>query len=175
MNAMAYDSESASPEPGVREDLDQYLTFSLSGEEYGVDILRVQEIRGWEPVTRIPNSPDYLKGVLNLRGAIVPVFDLRQRFGMPLQEYHKDTVVIVLRVAREAGIRNMGVVVDAVSDVLDTHASEIRNAPEFGVGVATEYISGLASSNDKMIMLLDVDRMLNDDQGQDEADTSEAA
>jgi len=161
------------PTDTVREDLDQYLTFTLAGEEYGVDILRVQEIRGWESVTRIPNAPDYVKGVLNLRGAIVPVFDLRQKFGMSLQTYHKDTVVIVLRVKGGPGLRNMGVVVDAVSDVLDTPASEIRSAPEFGTGVATEYISGLVTAGSKMVMLLDVDRML--DESEESPEASEAA
>jgi purine-binding chemotaxis protein CheW len=150
---------------GGAEQRDQYLTFTLADEDYGVDILRVQEIRGWEPVTRIPNAPDYVKGVLNLRGAIVPVFDLRQRFGMEVQEYAKDTVVVVLRVRGPNGMRNMGVVVDGVSDVLNTRASEIRNTPDFGAAVATEYISGLATAGDKMIMLLDVDRLLGDEDG----------
>ena len=159
----------------VAEDTDQYLTFSLGDEDYGVDILRVQEIRGWEPVTRIPNALEYVKGVLNLRGAIVPVFDLRQRFGMPVQAYSKDTVVIVLRVKSELGMRNMGVVVDAVSDVLNARASDIRGTPDFGAGVATEYISGLASATDKMIMLLDVDRLLNEDLEQDKRDADKAA
>jgi purine-binding chemotaxis protein CheW len=152
------------PAKAQGESAHQYLTFSLADEEYGVDILRVQEIRGWEQVTRIPNSPPYVKGVLNLRGAIVPIFDLRQRFDMAAQEYGKDTVVIILRVtARKREMRNMGVVVDAVSDVLNARASEIRSTPDFGAGVATEYISGLASDGDKMIMLLDVDRLLNED------------
>ncbi len=153
--------EAADGIPG--EHRDQYLTFFLADEDYGVDILRVQEIRGWETVTRIPNAPVYVKGVLNLRGAIVPVLDLRQRFGMSVQEYHKDTVVIVLRVSGEMGMRNMGVVVDAVSDVLNASAADIRDTPNFGAGVATEYISGLVSADNSMIMLLDVDRMLNED------------
>lgn len=157
------------------EDKDQYLTFSLAAEEYGVDILRVQEIRGWEPVTRIPNAPEYVKGVLNLRGAIVPIFDLRQRFTMMPQEYGKDTVVIVLRVSGEGEVRNMGVVVDAVSDVLNARASEIRGTPDFGAGVATEYISGLASSGDKMVMLLDVDRLLSEDDVQNGPSADQAA
>lgn len=141
----------------------QYLTFALAGEDYGVDILRVQEIRGWEPVTRIPNQPDYVKGVLNLRGAIVPVFDLRQRFEMPGQPHAKDTVVIVLRVAGENGMRSMGVVVDGVSDVLDARASDLRATPEFGAGVLTECISGLVSAGNKMVMLLDVDRLMSEE------------
>jgi len=172
---MADKPKKTAPLDGATEDTDQYLTFTLADEDYGVDILRVQEIRGWEPVTRIPNAPAYVKGVLNLRGAIVPVFDLRQRFGMPMQAYSKDTVVIVLRVMnRGGGMRNMGVVVDAVSDVLNARASEIRGTPDFGVGVSTEYISGLATAADKMIMLLDVDRLLNEDLEQDR-DADQAA
>jgi purine-binding chemotaxis protein CheW len=160
---------------GRNEHRDQYLTFFLADEEYGVDILRVQEIRGWETVTRIPNAPAFVKGVLNLRGAIVPVLDLRQRFGMRVQDYHKDTVVIVLRVANDLGIRNMGVVVDAVSDVLNAGASDISETPQFGAGVATEYISGLASADGDMIMLLDVDRLLNEDIESDVTGADEAA
>jgi len=161
---MAEEAEKSTTMDPQNEAAQQYLTFSLADEEYGVDILRVQEIRGWEQVTRIPNSPEYVKGVLNLRGAIVPIFDLRQRFEMAPQAYGKDTVLIVLRVTgKRSKTRNMGVVVDAVSDVLDSRASEIRGTPDFGVGVATEYISGLASAGDKMIMLLDVDRLLNED------------
>ena len=152
----------------------QYLTFSLADEQYGVDILRVQEIRGWEPVTRIPNQPPYVRGVLNLRGAIVPVFDLRQRFAMPVQAYSPDTVVIVLRVMGERGVRNMGVVVDAVSDVLNASTVDIRSTPDFGAGVPTEYISGLVTAETKMIMLLNVDRLLGEAEA-DERDCDQAA
>ena len=139
---------------------DEYLTFCLGKEDYGVDILRVQEIRGWEMVTRIPNSPGYVKGVLNLRGAIVPIFDLRMRLSLPEVEYNKQTVVIVLRVNGSSGERSVGVVVDAVSDVLNAHTENIRNTPEFGAEIATDFISGLAEANGKMIMLLDVDKLL---------------
>lgn len=147
-------------ETGDEKPGDEYLTFRLGREDYGVDILRVQEIRGWETVTRIPNSPDYVKGVLNLRGAIVPIFDLRMRLCLPEVEYNKQTVVIVLRVNGSAGERSVGVVVDAVSDVLNAHTETIRNTPEFGAEIATDFISGLAEANDKMIMLLDVDKLL---------------
>ncbi|MDJ0807883.1 MAG: chemotaxis protein CheW, partial [Gammaproteobacteria bacterium] len=108
-----------------------------------MDILRVQEIRGWESVTRIPNSPEYVRGVLNLRGSIVPIFDMRQRLGMESFEYGKDTVVIVLRVMGKTTEKNIGVVVDEVSDVLDAQHSTICTAPQFGGGVPTEYITGL--------------------------------
>lgn len=153
-----FDAEAGDEKPG-----DEYLTFILGEEDYGVDILRVQELRGWEVVTRIPNSPDYVKGVLNLRGAIVPVFDLRQRLGMEEMPYSKETVVIVLRVNNQTGQRSMGIVVDAVSDVLNAHTETIRNTPEFSHEITTEFISGLAEADGKMIMLLDVDKLLNDD------------
>ncbi|EGV52829.1 chemotaxis protein CheW [Candidatus Endoriftia persephone] len=139
----------------------EYLTFSLGSEDYGVDILRVQEIRGWELVTRIPNAPDYVKGVLNLRGSIVPIFDLRQRLGLEPQDYSKDTVVIVVRVNGANNSRAMGMVVDAVSDVLNANPNTIRNTPEFGEAIATEFISGLADAEGRMIMLLDIDQLFS--------------
>jgi purine-binding chemotaxis protein CheW len=139
---------------------DQYLTFQLAGEEYGVEILRVQEIRGWERVTRIPNSPVYVQGVVNLRGSIVPIFDLRLRFNLPVGAYSKDTVVIVLMIKRASGgMRSIGVVVDGVSDVINATTTDIASTPEFGGRISTEWISGLASDGDQMIMLLDVDKM----------------
>lgn len=149
----------------------QYMTFALAEEVYGVDILRVQEIRGWETVTRVPNAPPYVKGVINLRGSIVPIFDLRERFNLPVQEYTKDTVVIVLRIQCQATntTRIMGVVVDAVSDVLSAKTAEIGITPDFGGRVTTEFISGLASAGDKMIMLLDVDKLLNMAEAQEPA------
>ncbi|OOZ38585.1 chemotaxis protein CheW [Solemya pervernicosa gill symbiont] len=141
---------------------DQYLTFVLGEESYGVDILRVQEIKGWTPVTRIPNSPDYLRGVLNLRGTIVPIIDLRMRFNMDNVEYTPVTVVIVVSVRSETRERIIGMVVDAVSDVLSVSAEDIRETPDFGGAVSTEYIRGLASVADQMVMLLDIDKMLTE-------------
>ena len=138
----------------------EFLTFRLGDEDYGVDILRVQEIRGWEIVTRIPNSPLYVKGVLNLRGSIVPILDMRQRLGMGVREYSKDTVVIVLRVKNGNSQRNVGVVVDEVSDVLNSQIEKIRNTPQFGGGIPVEYITGLVDADGKMVMLLDVDKLL---------------
>lgn len=139
---------------------DEYLTFRLGKEDYGVDILRVQEIRGWEMVTRVPNQPEFVKGVLNLRGAIVPIFDLRLRLGMPFLDYGKETVVIVLRIKDDKGDRSIGVLVDAVSDVLNASASDIRGTPELGSGIDTEVISGLATSGERMIMIIDADKLL---------------
>ncbi len=137
----------------------QYLTFALAGEEYGVDILRVQEIRGWEPVTRVPNAPRCLKGVLNLRGAIVPVLDLRRRFGLPEQPCGPDTVVIVLRSQTAGTERSVGIVVDAVSDVVSADADAVCPPPDFGPRVPTEDLCGLFSVGSKLITVIDADRV----------------
>jgi purine-binding chemotaxis protein CheW len=151
------------------ENLVQFLSFTLGNEEYGVDILSVQEIRSWEPVSRIPNVPDYEKGVVNLRGAIVPIIDLRERFGLGHLEYSPLTVVVVLQMQTEEGqTRVMGVVVDSVSDVIDVDKKTIQSAPNFGTKVSTEFINGLASVNDRMVMLLDVEKLLKLDGLDDE-------
>lgn len=138
----------------------QFLTFLLADEEYAVDILRVQEIRGWMPVTRLPNTPDYLKGVLNLRGAIIPVIDLRRRFALESLDYGPTTVVVVLRVRSGGQERVMGVVVDAVAETYSIAEADIRPAPPIGV-INQEFIRGLATLDDKMIVVLDVDAMMN--------------
>jgi purine-binding chemotaxis protein CheW len=147
----------------------QFLSFTLGDEEYGVNILRVQEIRSWEPVSRIPNVPAYEKGVVNLRGAIVPIIDLRERFGLGHLEYTPLTVVVVLQAqAQEGKTRVMGVVVDAVSDVVDVDKKTIQSAPNFGTKVSTEFINGLVSVNERMVMLLDVEKLLKLDSLDDE-------
>ena len=145
-------------------DNSQFLTFSLAGEAYGVDILRVQEIKGWVPVTCIPNTPEYLKGVLNLRGTIVPIIDMRMRFNLETMEYDAETVIIVLSVKTESGERVVGIVVDSVSDVLSVQISEIKPSPDFGGSVNTEFIDGLATVEEQMVMLLDIDKMLSTDE-----------
>lgn len=149
----------------------QFLSFTLGKEEYGVDILRVQEIRSWEPVSRIPNVPSYEKGVVNLRGAIVPIIDLRERFGLGRSQYTPLTVVVVLQAHIGNKTRIMGVVVDAVSDVIDVDKKSIQSAPNFGAKVSTEFINGLISVNQRMVMLLDVDKLLRLD-GVDDDDDS---
>lgn len=142
----------------------QFLTCLLAEEHYGLDILKVQEIRGWEPVTRIPNSPNYVKGVINLRGTIVPVVDLRLRFELPAQVYSKETVVIVVHTAKGNGDeRSLGLVVDAVSDVIVARDEDIAGTPEFGSHVPTDSITGLVRENGKMVMLLDVNGLLEAD------------
>lgn len=145
-------------------DADQYLTFMLNGEEYGVDILRVQEIKGWIPTTRIPNTPEYIRGVMNLRGAIVPIIDLRLRFAMPAIEYTATTVVIVLKVHSDGVERTIGFVVDAVSDVYNVSAEQFRAAPDFGAHVHTDFIRALATVEEKMVILLDIDRLVSAEQ-----------
>lgn len=142
-------------------DAEQYLTFMLNGEEYGVDILRVQEIKGWIPTTRIPNTPEYIRGVMNLRGAIVPIIDLRLRFAMPAIEYTATTVVIVLKVHSDGIERTIGFVVDAVSDVYNVSNDQFRAAPDFGAHVHTDFIRALATVEEKMVILLDIDRLVS--------------
>jgi purine-binding chemotaxis protein CheW len=148
---------------GVAVNADQYLTFILAGEEYGVDILRVQEIKGWGKVTPIPGTPEYVLGVMNLRGTIVPILDLRMRFSMSQIDYGPTTVVIVLRVESEKGDRIMGIVVDAVSDVYAVPAEELRPSPDFGGNVNVEFVRGLATVDEKMVIILNIDKLMNVD------------
>ncbi len=144
--------------------VEQFLTFEIADEAYGVEILKVKEIRGWEPIREIPNTPDYLKGALNLRGAIVPIVDLRERFNMEKTEYSPVTVVIVLCVKNEKGESVMGIVADAVSDVLDIKLSDIKDAPHLGSKIDTCYMRGMHVSKQKMVLLLNVDKLLNPDE-----------
>ena len=139
----------------------QYLTFFLADAEYGVDILRVQEIKGWETVTNLPHTPEYVQGVMNLRGAIVPIIDLRQRFDIGPLAHGPTTAVVVLKVAHDHGSRIMGVVVDAVSDVHNIADAELRPAPECGSSASSECVKGLATVNGQMIIILDIDQLLN--------------
>ena len=141
-------------------DTAQYLSFTMANEEYGVDILRVQEIRSWEPVSRVPNVPYYEKGVVNLRGSIVPIIDLRERFGLKLSEYTPLTVVVVLQTWEGNRTRTMGVVVDSVSDVITVDKSKVQKTPDIGAKVGNDFINGLVSVNERMVILLDVDKLL---------------
>ena len=134
----------------------QQLTFSLAEEEYGVDILAVREIRGWSRVTRIPQTPSYVLGVLNLRGSVVPVMDLRLRFGLEREAYDDTTVTIIVAVAD----RLFGIVVDAVSDVVDIDPAAIKPVPDMGLVVDTRYLKGLATHSERMLMLLDVQKLM---------------
>ncbi len=145
---------------GAQPQAHQVLTFVLGGETYGVDILRVQEIRGWSAVTKIPQAPPHVLGVLNLRGAIVPIVDLRTRFALERAEYTAVTVIIVLAVMSAAGRRDFGVVVDGVSDVIDVNSGDIRPPPEIGASTAASYIQGLVTVAERMVVLLDIDRLI---------------
>jgi purine-binding chemotaxis protein CheW len=141
-------------------DGNQFLTFRLGEEEYGVEILKVQEIKGYSAVTPIPNTPSYFKGVMNLRGTIVPVVDLRAKFALNTTEYNQFTVIIVLTV----GSKVMGLVVDAVSDVLNIPRTDIQATPDFGAQVDARFISGMAKTGEKLVVLLDIDRVLGGDE-----------
>ncbi|AUC41268.1 Positive regulator of CheA protein activity (CheW) [Dickeya solani RNS 08.23.3.1.A] len=136
------------------------MIFTLGDEEYGVDILKVQEIRGYDQVTRIANTPTFIKGVTNLRGVIVPIVDLRIKFMQQEVDYDDNTVVIVLNL----GQRVVGIVVDGVSDVLSLTADQIRPAPEFAVTLSTEYLTGLGSLGERMLILVDIEKLLSSEE-----------
>ena len=135
----------------------QVLTFSLGRETYGVDILRVKEIRGWSPVTRIPQSPDFMLGVLNLRGAIMPILDLRVLFALPSAEFTAATVIIVLSLNTAEGQRECGVVADNVRDVVDIALDNIRSVPTMNAGTASEFLQGITTIDEQMLILLNPD------------------
>lgn len=138
----------------------EFLIFTLGDEEYGVDILKVQEIRGYDQVTRIANTPSFIKGVTNLRGVIVPIIDLRIKFAQQEVDYDDNTVVIVLNLSQ----RVVGIVVDGVSDVLSLTADQIRPAPEFAVTLSTEYLTGLGSLGERMLILVDIEKLLSSEE-----------
>ncbi|ABE59374.1 MULTISPECIES: chemotaxis protein CheW [Chromohalobacter] len=138
----------------------EYLVFSLGSEEYAVDILKVQEIRGYENVTRIANAPDFIKGVTNLRGVIVPIVDLRIKFNLDKVEYEGQTVVIVVNVSD----RIVGIVVDGVSDVMTLSSDQIKPAPEFGVTLSADFLSGLGSLEDRMLVIVDIEKLLTSEE-----------
>ena len=144
------------PENADREAMRELLTFTLGAESYGIDILKVQEIRGYEAVTRIANTPDFIKGVINLRGHIVPIVDMRLKLGLGEAKYDAGTVVIILNVLK----RVVGVVVDAVSDVITIPASSVKPAPEFGSVLGTQYILGLATLDQQMLIVIDIEGLI---------------
>ncbi|MFN5993149.1 MAG: chemotaxis protein CheW [Betaproteobacteria bacterium] len=134
----------------------EFLSFKLGHEEYGIDILKVQEIRSYEAPTRIANAPAFVKGVVNLRGVIVPIVDMRLKYGMESAEYNDFTVVIVLNVAK----RIVGIVVDSVSDVVALAAEQIKQAPEFNDSIDASYITGIGSVQDRMMILIDIEALI---------------
>ena len=141
----------------------EYLTFILGGEEFGIDILCVQEIRVWSSVTELPNKPEYIKGVINLRGVIIPIIDLRQRFGKTALDYNEQTVTIILNNQSTENPMVVGIVVDAVSEVYKFEQSSIRKPPAFGSQIDSCFLKGLASIEEKLIILLDTNSLLKQD------------
>lgn len=149
-------SRSRSGIPDVLVQMVELLTFTLGSEEYAIDILKVQEIRGYEAVTRIANTPEFIKGVINLRGVIVPIVDMRIKFNLGEPAYNEFTVVIILNIGR----RVIGIVVDGVSDVVSLTEDEIHPAPEFGT-LDTQFLTGLATIDDRMLILVDIERLMS--------------
>ncbi|SNS60384.1 CheW protein [Noviherbaspirillum humi] len=135
----------------------EFLAFTLGKEEYGIDILKVQEIRGYETVTRIANAPEFIKGVVNLRGIIVPIVDMRIKFNLGEPTYDQFTVVIILNI----GGRVVGMVVDSVSDVITLSPEQIKPAPEMGTALNTDYLIGLGTVDQRMLILVDIDKLMS--------------
>ncbi len=142
----------------------KYLTFSLAGEEYGIGILKVKEIIGLMPVTKVPQTPEHVRGVINLRGKVIPVVDLRLKFGMAGAEATDRTCIIVVEISAGGNKIAMGIVVDSVSEVLNIRAGEIENTPSFGSKLDTSYILGMAKSGQGVKILLDIDRVISEDE-----------
>lgn len=144
---------------GFAADSDQFLTFTIQDEDYGIEILRVQEIKGYSKIRPIPNAPPHIKGVMNLRGTVVPVLDLRARFGMPETEYNQFSVIIVVSVANKV----VGLVVDAVSDVLNITKDQVEETPEIAGDVDTLFFDGMGKVGEKLVLLLNIDRLVAGD------------
>jgi purine-binding chemotaxis protein CheW len=139
----------------------KYLTFKIANEHYGIEILKIKEIIGMMPITSLPKTPGFLKGVINLRGKVIPVMDLRLRFGMQEIEYTERTCIVVVEIAGNAGEIHMGIVVDSVSEVLNIKAEDIQDTPTFGTSLNTEYILGMAKMESRVKILLDIDRVMS--------------
>lgn len=159
------DEEAVQLEPQAEESLEegntspqiQLLTFTLGDEEYGVDIMRVKEIRAWSDTTRLPNAVKYMRGVINLRGLVVPIFDLRMRFGMEKTEAHKKNVVIIIRLPE----RVIGILVDTVSDILNLQENDISPAPAMETGIDSAFVNGIVSVQERMVVLLELEKMFD--------------
>jgi len=153
---MSPDSSAASQSSINQSSTNEYLTFTLGKEEYGMPILKVQEIRGYDAVTHLANTPDFIKGVVNLRGIIVPIVDMRIKFHLGHVEYNELTVVIILNVAK----RVIGMVVDGVSDVITLNAGQVKSAPEFGSTIDTRYVMGIGTVDERMLILVDIEKLM---------------
>ena len=150
-----------SKEKNAKEELSQYLTFILDGEEYGIPILRVSGIQGWEKTTPIPNSPEFVKGIINLRGEVVPIIDLRKRFGLDEKAYDAHTVVIVIKIEQTDKTRTIGLVVDAVADVYDIGEEHMHATPDFGGKIDDDFVEGLGMINEKMVIILEINNLVD--------------
>jgi purine-binding chemotaxis protein CheW len=155
-NPAAVDGVKTDPRAG------KYLTFQLGKEEYAVQVLHVREIMGVQEVTAVPQMPHHVKGVLNLRGKVIPVVDLRLKFGLPEMEYTQRTCIIVVQVDGNAGKISSGIIVDGVSEVLTLQAADIEDTPDFGMGAATPYLLGLAKIKGKVKILLDINKIIRE-------------
>ena len=144
----------------------KYLTFTLAEEEYGIGILKIKEIIGMMPITSVPQTPDFVKGVINLRGKVIPVVDLRRRFGMEAIDYTERTCIIVVEIQGQAGMVMIGIVVDSVSEVLNIKKEDIEETPTFGTRLNTDYILGMAKIEGGVKILLDIDRVLSAEEAQ---------
>jgi len=142
----------------------KYLTFSLNEEEYGIGILKVREIIGMMPITSVPQTPEFVKGVINLRGKVIPVVDLRLKFGMPPLDYNERTSIIVVEVRGQSGHVQIGIVVDSVSEVVNIKGEDIEDTPTFGTKLDTEYILGMAKIGKGVKILLDINRVLSNEE-----------
>lgn len=167
-----HDVEQMENEAGlqVSNGSEQYLTFLLGGEEYGLNILNVQEIKGWDSVTPIPNTPVHVLGVINLRGTVVPIIDLRECFSLPSDDFGATTVVIVVKAKSEVHERVVGIVVDAVSEVYNIPQQSVEPPPAVGTVISIEYIKGLATVEGKMATLLNIEKMVEAEIGEDNFD-----
>jgi purine-binding chemotaxis protein CheW len=152
-------TEPAAPQTDARAG--KYLTFHLAQEEFGIRVLKVREIMGLQEITAVPQTPCHIKGVINLRGKVVPVIDLRLKFGLPAAEYTQRTCIIVTQVQGESSTVLMGIVVDGVSEVLNLTAPEIEDTPDFGEDIAGRYLLGMAKVKGKVKILLDIDKVLS--------------
>ncbi len=140
----------------------KYLTFGLGKEEFAIQVMRVREIMGVQDITAVPQTPEYVKGVINLRGKVIPVIDLRRRFGMPAQEYTQRTCIVVVHIEQEDTRMLTGVVVDEVSEVVTLQPGDIEDTPDFGRGVATPYLLGMAKLKGKVKILLDINKVMSE-------------
>lgn len=158
MTAVAQETIDEGRIPSAREG--KYLTFTLADEDYGIGILKIKEIIGVMPITPVPRTPEHVKGVINLRGKVVPVLDLRKKFGMAAKDFTERTCIVVVEIKGSAGRIMVGVIVDSVSEVLNIKPEEIEDTPSFGTELETEYILGMAKMGNGVKILIDIDKVL---------------